>query len=382
MSTHVGQLTAQDELLIHQHHDTFASVATSDPSWTERVYGWAADAGGEVAVAFGLSRYLNRNVMDAYGLVAVGTTQYNVRASRRLYPEPSETAVGPLRYEVIEPLRAVRCVLEPNDAQPIAFDVTLTGTGRPQPEHHLVRRGYRRIDDVTRYVQIGQASGYVEVDGRRIELAPQDSLAIRDHSWGIRSGVGKPDPDDTAAGGVAEGSTLRMFWTPGRLDGPGGRTHIHLAHWDAESRRGRHDENTTTVTTPDGQLLHSTNVSWKPNFSPSGQIVKVDFECELEDGSRHDFLIEPIGASKVFLGPGLYGGYHGRYHGEDRGKLAVDGDLVADTADPLIAAPLHQLSQEIARVTDRVTGQSGWCALQVEMVGKFPHFGLPERLYR
>ena len=39
-------------------------------------------------------------------------------------PDPSSTVIGPLRYEVVEPLRAIRVVLEPNEAQPLAFDVT------------------------------------------------------------------------------------------------------------------------------------------------------------------------------------------------------------------------------------------------------------------
>lgn len=108
-------------------------------------------------VAFGMGRYLNRNVFDGFGMVTVGKTQYTVRGSRRLYPEPTVTAVGPLRYEVVEPLAAVRCVLEPNEVQPIAFDLTLHGHTRPWTERNTVVRGYRTTDDVTRYIQTGSA---------------------------------------------------------------------------------------------------------------------------------------------------------------------------------------------------------------------------------
>lgn len=382
MKTHVSQLTAEDELLVHQHHDTFASVSSSDPAWTERVYGWAGDTGGEVAVAFGISRYINRNVADGYGLVAIGKKQYSIRASRRLYPEPNTVVVGPLRYEVVEPLKAVRCILEPTDEQPIAFDVTLRGSAIPHTEHHTARQGYRRSDDATRYMQIGRASGFVEVDGRSIDLKPDASISIRDHSWGIRSGIGRPTSDEKAPTGIAPDSRYRMLWTPGRLEGTSGEMHVHLAHWQATSKRGCHDENTTTIISPAGDLLHADTVHWNPAFLPDGSLQRIDVEVAIEDGSVHEFDVSPVGASRVFLGPALYGGFRGRYHGEDRGRLNIEGELIADTTDPAIAAELHQLSQEVGRITDRSSGATGWCGIQYELVGRFPEYGLPERLYR
>jgi hypothetical protein len=53
-----------------------------------------------------------------------GPEQITVRASRRLVPQPEVTAIGPIHYEVIEPLRAVHFRLDENDCQPIAFDWT------------------------------------------------------------------------------------------------------------------------------------------------------------------------------------------------------------------------------------------------------------------
>jgi len=44
--------------------------------------------------------------------------------------------IGPLRYEVVEPLRKVRFVLEPNVCQPIAFEWLFgdgEGWGNVQP---------------------------------------------------------------------------------------------------------------------------------------------------------------------------------------------------------------------------------------------------------
>ncbi|MEO5902067.1 MAG: hypothetical protein ABIR68_18320, partial [Ilumatobacteraceae bacterium] len=137
MSTHASALSGADELLVHQHPDTFATVGSSDPAWTERVYARAGTHDGSIAVMFGMGRYLNRNVLDGFGAISVGATQYTLRASRALSPRPTETDAGPLRYEVVEPLKSVRCVLEPNDIVPISFDVTVDGVGAPWTERDV-----------------------------------------------------------------------------------------------------------------------------------------------------------------------------------------------------------------------------------------------------
>ncbi|WP_228799129.1 hypothetical protein [Nocardia nova] len=380
--TETAQLTAADELLIHQHHDTFASVSTSDPAWSERVYLRGTDLTGDVAVAFGLGRYLNRNVMDAYGLVSIGKAQYNVRASRRLFPDPHTTIVGPLRYEVVEPLVTVRIILEPNDAQPVTFDLRFVGTTEPSPEHHLIRRGYRRAEDVTRYIQVGAVDGQVTVHGKQYLLDANASFGIRDHSWGTRTNVGPPATDEKESSGIAPGSRFRMIWAPGRLDTVAGTTALHFAHWDAESNRGRQDENTTSILDPKLGRIHATNVEWRPRFHKSGAVEVVHFECNFADGSRRRFRIEPVGDTASCLGPGLYNGYRGHYHGENRGSLHIEGDTIADVTVPEIQPDIHQLREHVARIVDEDTGDTGWGGLQIEMVGKFPEFGLPMRNYR
>ncbi|HEV7758860.1 MAG TPA: hypothetical protein VGO78_07720, partial [Acidimicrobiales bacterium] len=79
-----GPLLAADEALTHQIAATFGRVAQSDRAWTEKVWVMAAAADGSVSVAFGLGKYTNRNVMDAFAGISMGTQQWTVRASRRL----------------------------------------------------------------------------------------------------------------------------------------------------------------------------------------------------------------------------------------------------------------------------------------------------------
>lgn len=115
-------LTAADEYFCHQTVQTFEEVQSTDRNWTEKSYIVAFDDSASVMVAFGLGKYTNRNVMDAYAGISRGKEQITVRASRELAPEPNLTVIGPIRYEVVEPLQKVRFVLEPNAVQPIAFD--------------------------------------------------------------------------------------------------------------------------------------------------------------------------------------------------------------------------------------------------------------------
>jgi len=96
----IGQLVPADELFCHQVTETFANVGSSDPSWTEKVCAMAAARDGGLQLGFGLGKYVNRNVIDAYAGISRGVEQITVRASRRLSPEPERTIIGPIRYEI------------------------------------------------------------------------------------------------------------------------------------------------------------------------------------------------------------------------------------------------------------------------------------------
>src|SRR5689334_23718954 len=108
MANPIGPLLPADEQFTHQVVETFATVGTSDPSWTEKICAMAAAKDGSIQLGFGLGKYTNRNVMDAYAAVSRGVEQTTVRASRRLGPTPELTVIGPIRYEVLEPLQSVR----------------------------------------------------------------------------------------------------------------------------------------------------------------------------------------------------------------------------------------------------------------------------------
>ena len=171
MTNPIGLLTAADEGLGHQIVDTFAVTGTSDLSWTEKICAMAAARDGSLQLGFGLGRYNNRNVMDAYAGTSRGVEQITVRASRSLGTDPLTAVIGPIHYEIVEPLRQIRFVLEPNDTQPIAFDWLFEGAFPPAFEHRNLQRTSNRISaDLVRYHQIGRCSGWVEIDGTRTEM--------------------------------------------------------------------------------------------------------------------------------------------------------------------------------------------------------------------
>ena len=60
----IGQIVGLDELLNHQIVDTFASTATSDHSWTEKIWSAMVRKDGALAIDFGLGRYHNRGILD------------------------------------------------------------------------------------------------------------------------------------------------------------------------------------------------------------------------------------------------------------------------------------------------------------------------------
>src|SRR3954465_16022471 len=117
----LGPLVPADETFHHQITDTFATVSQSDRSWTEKVCAMAAAKDGSVQLAFGMGKYVNRGVLDAYAGMSIGKQQGTVRSSRRLAPDVDRLETGPIRYEVLEPLRTVPFSLAPHHGLPISL---------------------------------------------------------------------------------------------------------------------------------------------------------------------------------------------------------------------------------------------------------------------
>lgn len=381
MDPSIGPLVAADETLLHQTADTFASVATPDVNWTEKLWLQACARDGSLQALFGLGKYTNRNVMDAFGGVSRGTEQWTVRASRALHTQPDTTAVGPLHYEVLEALDAVRIRLDANDVQPVAFDLTIRGAVPPRMEDRELHRSAhanRVVNDVVRYHQTGIVEGWIDVEDARVEVSPDEWVGARDHSWGVRMQVGDPLPD---AEPPVRPRDPRSFtsWAPWLMERPDGSQYA-LFHYfmqsnlpGAPARRIRGG-----VEHPDGTEEAFADAHFDVAFDDDNRrFLGGRITFLMVDGSERPVTVTPAESGTGFhLGTGLYFGLDGARHGQWRGELHVDGDHYDGCDTREVARRIHQHRDCVVRVEDPVGGGVGWGSVQTIVIGAFPEFGL------
>ncbi len=377
-SNPIGPLVEADESFCHQVIDSFACVGSSDLSWTEKVCAMAMARDGSLQIGFGLGKYTNRNVMDCYAGVSRGKEQITVRASRRLAPDPNRTVIGPVRYEVVEPLGKVRFVLEPNDVQPIAFDCLFEGRvpARFEDRTHI-RQGYRVMSELVRYHQTGVASGWIDVDGVRTEIAPRSWVSTRDHSWGVRYGVGHPLSDAEPVGdGI--GGNYEFFWSPTYLERPDGSHYaLFLNYALVDTNSGRTKTVMAAVEHPDGRVERIVDIEPDLRYDPVNRRFKGGtLRCHMVDGSNRTLTVEVISDTGFHLGAGLYFGFDGHYHGGWRGALHTDGERITDCTSLDTARRLHQMRDTVVRIDDPAGGGRGWGNWQPTIIGPREAIGL------
>ena len=180
-------LTPHDELMCHQLTTTFDHVDQSDLRWTERVVLYGFDRQSLTSVMTGMARFPNRNVIDAYAMVTVDGRAHVVRTSREISAAVDGIAswqVGNYAYEVTEPLRRVRAVLEPGEGD-FGLELDFTGTFPCYEQAPAFFRDRGRVDeDARRFYQNGRAAGSITLGDKQIEITPQDWYFARDHPEG------------------------------------------------------------------------------------------------------------------------------------------------------------------------------------------------------
>ncbi|MFN8052298.1 MAG: hypothetical protein U0Q22_12710 [Acidimicrobiales bacterium] len=380
-----GPLTGADERLCHQIADTFATVSQSDLSWTEKVCAMASARDGSLQIGFGMGVYPNRDVLDGYAGVAIGNENRVVRATRRFAPAFEDTSVGPIRYEVTEPLHEVRFVLDANDAQPIAYDVTFSSIVPPRLEARDRSRspsGARVAADLARYHQVGTARGWVEVDGRRTDIDPERWICTRDHSWGVRYHVGAPTPDveppyelDTI-----DGLQWRFGWSPAAMTTDDGRPYaIHHFFQELNAFGFEQRKLSGGIEWPDGRVEEFAALRPELRYdTESRKLLGGVLHFTMADGSARPIEIEPVGEAALHLGLGKYFGLDGAWHGQWRGELDVVGEHVPDVREPQLRRRLHQIRDLMMAYHDPVGGGTGVGNYQSTIAGAWPDLGLTQ----
>jgi hypothetical protein len=189
------RLTSFDEYPFHQHPTPFHVPATSDVHFNDGYF--CATFAQDWYLVCGIRLHPNMNVIDGFAGLARGGEQRTLRVSRVLRPAAGELTVGPLAIEVRRPLQEVRMALTDPRAG-FAFDLSFQARGEPflEAPYRFSKYGHLTYD-MLRYTQVCRTTGTLWCEGEPVMVDGWD--AIRDHSWGLRDGMGPP----TRHGGVA-----------------------------------------------------------------------------------------------------------------------------------------------------------------------------------
>ena len=105
-------LTSFDDYPIHQMPVPVAQTGTSDRNHYDRYFFNGYLPEGEVFFGGAMGLYPNRQVIDAAFSIVHGGRQKNLHVSGLAPIDRAITAVGPIRVEVIEPMKRLRMVVE------------------------------------------------------------------------------------------------------------------------------------------------------------------------------------------------------------------------------------------------------------------------------
>lgn len=336
-----------DDYPIHQTPEPISVPATSDSNFYDRTWfnGYATDASAYFGL--GLALYPHRRIIDgAFSVVTAEGRQHAVIASGRAPAVRSDTSIGPLRIEVVEPLRRTRVVVDDNETG-IACDLTFSARTSPIREgRQTLWDGSQRMMDATRFDQFGRWTGTVVTPDGELTVDEHTWRGTKDRSWGIRSSGTQP----AAAPGDLQG--IFFLWAPIVwddhvshaifFDDPSGGPLVREALTAPVFATAEEVSNASTTT-----MMATTahRVSYRPGtrYASSAEIDMV-----ASSGSIRTIHLEP---RLRFQMKGL--GYthptwsHGGWHGE----LAVHGEsFVIDDLDPLAFENIHV--QQIVTATD------------------------------
>lgn len=365
-------LTKYDELICHQLATTFDHVYTSDARWTERVVVYGFDISGKVNLMTGLARYPNRNVIDAYGMITIDNkTAHVVRTSSELRPETAAgLSVGPYSYEIVEPLKKVRTALGDNEYG-LSFQLDFEGTFPPYEQAPAFFRSRGRVlEEARRYYQVGRLSGWFKVEGKTYEVDRAKWRVGRDHSWGVRRGVGGGSWPEPMAQPEEIPQGVLYFMCIFEFE----KYMIHCAVREDWEGKPYHFEGWVTYpygSDKEGEGLQLVSVEHDLTFRPdirlmeSGRVI-----VNAVDGSKREISIHPV--TTFYPGPASYDMYNDYMSGMWKGPSYMDGFKV-DVTDPEVLPRISFLKETLCEV--RCGDDVGYGIFEHVFVGKYPKYG-------
>jgi hypothetical protein len=334
-------LSPGDDYLIHQYPEPIDTVFTSDRHFYDRYYFNLHGSSDELFLVTGMGQYPNLGVTDAFATCAVDGQQVTVRASRELGSDRMNTSVGPLRTEVIEGLQSLRVICEPNEWG-LAFDITFNGSADALAEpKSWTRVGNRVTQETYRLAQVGAYTGTLEVAGTTYDITADRWAGARDHSWGVRHGIGEPEPKGIGAKRTPDGP-MGFFhnWMPMQFD-----DHMIKITIDNDHAGRRLLEEAVRVWADDRPDEHLGRPEIDIEYHSGTREVKRAEVWFSGDGAS-DIRIESTPLRTVYLSSGSgykYDGYwgHGVWQGADP-KVEGVVDEIGEPTDRLHLAWLNE----------------------------------------
>jgi hypothetical protein len=370
-------LTELDESIWHQIPSSFDHVGTSDPRFYDRHWFAIYNPAAGLSLQVTLGSYNNLNVLDAGVMVLEGNSQHNLRVSRMLRPR-FEPQVGPVTLTIEKPMKAVRLTCGGGE-HGFSFDLLWEAALPPEEEKpHYSRLNGRIQEEYQRYNQVGTVSGTLRIGGRSI--AVDRWWSARDHSWGIRPGIGGPQPANGEPPPPEASGSLFCFLF---FSTSGSAGHVQLAErGGAQSyltgliRFARPDQSWAERHVDSAALtLHLVPGTRRPS--------SVEIAATLDTGAPVRLELQSAGPS--FAMPGLgYGGWNDRlglgvyrglqYEEHETWDITHPADVVS--ADGSTARPVHRIQPVRVSLEGEGGHHEGTGSLTLIANGHLPKYGL------
>jgi hypothetical protein len=313
-------LSPLDDYPVHQVAQVIRHPATSDRNFYDRYYFNCHPGTGQLMLIVGFGQYPNLGVTDAFALASHGDTHRVVRASRPLGADRMDTAVGPLRVEVIEGLKTLRIVAEANP-HGLEFDLTWRGAIPAHLEpRHLMRAQERVIIDSARLAQTGRWSGWIRSGDERFDVTPDRWQGARDRSWGIRP-VGESEPP-----GIQARNPAQFYWmyAPMQFDD---FSILAIVQEDAEGNRILQEGVRVWPESSGRSPQQLGPPRYAPQYAPGTRdVVRASIAFSPPGGNPVEVTVRPVRGVSLMVGTG-YGlepnWRHGMYQGPE---LVVQGE--------------------------------------------------------
>jgi hypothetical protein len=366
-------LSKFDDYPIHQTPEPIAVTASTDRNAYDRFWfnGYTDD--GELYFGIGAALYPNLGIMDCGFSIVRDGEQHAFHASRRAPREPSQVQVGPFRIEIIEPLKALRVVLDANETG-ISADLLWIPRTSSFAEGHQRQRRRRGTMDATRFNQFGHWQGEISSAGRTLAIDPRRVYGTKDRSWGVRP-VGDPDPGG-APPGPGEVGGIFFLWAP--LHWKHRCTHAGIFetnagvrwHWDGAVVPVYADPALIPLVDDPG-LEPLLSVDHQLEYFPGTRRARRAVITKVElDGTRNEIELLPLTCFRM-KGIGYQHPVWG--HGKWRGELAIAGESwkCADLDENALE---NQHIQQVMRA--RCGNDVGIGVLEQICIGPYPKYGL------